>query len=235
MYAGHLPQPSRCCFSRSRMMRGYSPRPELFRKIRPLTSPTSTLVAWPATMVPIAPSRSSGIFRSLAKWFMVPNGRTPSVLPESMIAAATALIVPSPPPATTRSASPRAACCANATSSDPLPASEIRASAPIRMKGVGNALPDLCAVAGARTGIDDHVDVHSRPGRAEVCCRRSAQCRPCSGPPGSDRPRGRPSPGRGRRRRRIQHMGGISGGSLAWSCRVVRRSWRPAVHNRYPR
>jgi hypothetical protein len=35
--------------------------------------------------------------------------------------------------------------------------------------------------------------------------------------------------------RRAQHMGGMSGGSLAWRCRIVRRSGRPAAHSRYPR
>ena len=44
---------------------------------------------------------------SLAKWFSVPSGITPSEVSESTNAAATLFIVPSPPAATTTSA-PRA-------------------------------------------------------------------------------------------------------------------------------
>src|SRR5476649_731556 len=104
----HLPRPRRrCCWSRARTMCGYRPRLELLTKMRPLTSPTSTCAVVPRAMVAMAWSRSSGMFKSLAKWFSVPSGSTPSATPLPASTDATALMVPSPPPATTAS-TPRA-------------------------------------------------------------------------------------------------------------------------------
>src|ERR1700674_3922783 len=65
---------------------------------------------------------------------MVPNGKQPIVLPDSMVADATALIVPSPPPATMISASLRAACRARSTILAPVRANEMRASIPFATK-----------------------------------------------------------------------------------------------------
>ena len=49
-------------------------------KTRPLTSPTSTATVSPAASTSSAASRSSGSPRSLAKWFSVPIGSTPSTV-----------------------------------------------------------------------------------------------------------------------------------------------------------
>src|SRR5687768_6279403 len=103
---------------------------ELFKKTRPLTSPTSTSADSPSTTVRAASPRSCEMPRSLAKWFRVPSGRTPSSFSLPATAAATELTVPSPPPATTAALPSEAARLASSPSSSPLSAEWTRASAP---------------------------------------------------------------------------------------------------------
>jgi hypothetical protein len=78
---------------------GCSPIAEKLRKRWPLTSATGSSIVRPCASAAIASLRSSGIFRSLAKWLCVPSGRTPNDLSESATTLAMVLMVPSPPPA----------------------------------------------------------------------------------------------------------------------------------------
>src|SRR6478736_1027145 len=92
--------------SRMRTILGYSPMLELLMKVCPFTSARSTSIVCPARMQATAAFSSRGTRRSLAKWFRVPMGSTPSVPPVRATIAATVLTVPSPPAATTMDPAP---------------------------------------------------------------------------------------------------------------------------------
>src|SRR3954469_5080764 len=105
------------------------PIEELLTNVNSLTRAISTSRMCPAAMTAIAGSRSSGMCRSFAKWFRVPNGSTPSAAVESTRAEATLLTVPSPPAATTMAAW-RLAVRAAADGSSPSPSAMISTSRP---------------------------------------------------------------------------------------------------------